>query len=163
MLPPMTRDTARPHVLVVDDEPDVCETVVDVLGDCEVDIAHSFDEARGRLAGQSYDVVILDIMGVNGHELLEMYGQAVPCIMLTAHALTAEAFERSVEGQARLFLPKHEMARLRECVDRVLRTDKPQWGWLRRMFDMPRTFGPEFMAVNFLKHYQTQDDEADDA
>lgn len=148
-------------VLVVDDEPDVCETVVEMLADFEVDVAGTYDDAVARLSDGSYDLVILDIMGVKGHELLDLYGRELPCIMLTAHAFTAESFERSVRGHARLFLPKEEMGRLEECVHKVLSSNRPLWGWLLRMFDYPHVFGPEFMAASFLRGYVDESDTDD--
>ena len=145
------------RVLVVDDEPDVCELVAEELADYQVDTAHSFDAAKGILNSGTYDVVILDIMGVDGHQLLELFGQKVPCIMLTAHALSSDAFQKSVEGKARLFLPKDEIHRLGEYVEKVLSTQKPLWSWLLTRFDFDRTFGPEFMARSLIQ--RMRDDE----
>lgn len=145
------------RVLVVDDEPDVCELVAEELANCQVDNAHSFDVAKGKLNSETYDVVILDIMGVDGHQLLELFGQKVPCIMLTAHALNSDTFQKSVEGKARLFLPKDEIHRLGEYVDKVLSTPKPLWRWLLKRFDFERMFGPEFMARSFIQ--RMRDDE----
>jgi DNA-binding NtrC family response regulator len=161
-------EARKPRVLVVDDEVDVLEIVTEELGDdYQVDTANSYRTAHDKLEAGDYDVVILDIMGVNGHELLEIHGGDYPCIMLTAHALTIEALARSVRDRARLFLPKDELYRLGEYVDRVLSTRKPLWGWLFEKLDFRRTFGPEFMAANFLRRMAEEgaldpDDRGDD-
>ena len=74
-------------VLVVDDEPDVLETVADELDMCIVHKAKDYDTGLQYLLSYTYDVVILDIMGVNGFELLKTsVERGFPSVMLTAHA-----------------------------------------------------------------------------
>ena len=76
-------------ILVVDDEPDVLETVEEILDMCQVQKAADYDTAVQYLSGYTYDVVILDIMGVNGFELLKnAASRGFPAVMLTAHALS---------------------------------------------------------------------------
>ena len=65
-------------VLVVDDEPDVLETVADELDMCIVHKAKDYDTALQYLLSYTYDVVILDIMGVNGFELLAKALHSLP-------------------------------------------------------------------------------------
>src|SRR4030042_370199 len=69
----MTRESPLKDkvVLVVDDEPDVLETVADELDMCIVHKAKDYDTGLQYLLSYTYDVVILDIMGVNGFELLK--------------------------------------------------------------------------------------------
>jgi diguanylate cyclase (GGDEF)-like protein len=53
---------APARVLLVDDDPDVCELVLASLGpDWSVDLAGDLAEAMSRLRGGSYDVVLLDL------------------------------------------------------------------------------------------------------
>jgi DNA-binding response OmpR family regulator len=59
-------------ILIVDDEPDVLETLEEFLSMCRISKASSFDEARQFLESQDFDFAILDIMGFNGYKLLEM-------------------------------------------------------------------------------------------
>jgi CheY-like chemotaxis protein len=63
------------RILAVDDEPDVLmvveEEILDVCPNCQLDKATTFEEAAQLLASWTYDLVILDIMGVRGFELLE--------------------------------------------------------------------------------------------
>ena len=56
-------------ILVVDDEPDLLETVEEELDMCLVHKAQDYETALQYLLSYTYDVVILDIMGVNGFEL----------------------------------------------------------------------------------------------
>src|SRR4030095_5181532 len=83
------------RILAVDDEPDVLETIVDVLDGATVDCARSYEEATERLspgasrtpANLKYDLAILDIMGVDGMALLtQTVNQKIPTVMFTATA-----------------------------------------------------------------------------
>jgi CheY-like chemotaxis protein len=116
-------------VLVVDDEPDILETVADELDMCIVHKARDYDTALQYLLSYTYDVVILDIMGVNGFELLKTsVERGFPSVMLTAHALTPDALKKSIKLGALSFLPKERMADLRDFLeDVVLGAGKPLW------------------------------------
>ena len=50
-------------VLIVDDEPDVLDTLEDLLSMCSVVKASGFDAAKTLLATRSFDLAVLDIMG----------------------------------------------------------------------------------------------------
>ena len=73
------------RILIVDDEPDVLDTLEQLLPMCDVVKASSFDEAKGLLETQYFDIAILDIMGVDGYTLSEIARQreVIP-VMLTA-------------------------------------------------------------------------------
>jgi DNA-binding response OmpR family regulator len=60
------------RILVVDDEPDVLDTLEDLLSMCEVVKASSFEKAKSLLESGPFDFAILDIMGVNGYDLLDI-------------------------------------------------------------------------------------------
>ncbi|MEW6139370.1 MAG: response regulator [Thermodesulfobacteriota bacterium] len=97
-------------ILAVDDEPDVLETLTELLedgADVVVHTATGFQEARQLLYSHNYDIVILDIMGVRGFELLDIAThRGFPALMLTAHALNPEALKKSIEMGAKAYLPK---------------------------------------------------------
>jgi DNA-binding response OmpR family regulator len=133
-------------VLVVDDEPDVCRFVGFELAECDVHSAVSFDEAKKRFAETGYDLVILDIMGVDGFALLDEFSKKTPCIVLTARALSGKDLERAMAGRAVLYLPKEELGRLDEYVARALSTKESLWPWLFSRLDFRRWFGPKFEA-----------------
>ena len=108
-------------ILVVDDEPDVIETVEDVLDMCLVHKATDYDTAFQYLMNYTYDVVVLDIMGVSGFELLKTsVSMGFPTVMLTAHALTPEALKKSIKLGAVFFLPKDKMPDLKEYLEDVV-------------------------------------------
>jgi len=121
----------KKRILVVDDEPDVLETVTDLLESSQVVTAGSFEDARKKIAEESFDLVLLDIMGVNGFALLEACRAAkLPAAMLTAHALNIESLNLAVRLGALSFLPKEELHRLPELVAEIfdgLEQGKTHW------------------------------------
>ena len=85
-------------ILVVDDEPDILEVLGEVLEMAVVHSAGDYETALQYLMGYSYDAVVLDIMGVNGFQLLRRsVDRGFPTVMLTAHALTPEALKKSIK------------------------------------------------------------------
>ena len=116
-------------VLVVDDEPDILETIEDQLDMCIIHKASDYDTALQYLLSYTYDIVILDIMGVNGFELLKTsVSREFPTIMLTAHALTPDALKQSIKLGAVSFLPKEKMSDLEDFLEDVItHGGKPSW------------------------------------
>jgi len=135
-------------VLVVDDEPDVLETVEEELDMCLVHKAKDYDTALQYLLSYTYDIVILDIMGVNGFELLKTaVSREFPTVMLTAHALSPESLKKSIKLGAVSFLPKEKISELASFLeDVVLGEGKPVW---EKLFDklgnyFSKRFGPDW-------------------
>lgn len=157
------------RILAVDDEPDILETIVDVLDGATVDCAKSYDEATERLTfagvfdspGLKYDLAILDIMGVDGMALLtQTVNQKIPTVMLTAHAMNPQTLKASIVNGALSYLPKEELANLAEHIEDVLdAVEKGQSTW-QRMFTklgkfFEKGFGPAWMKDDpeFWKYY----------
>jgi len=109
------------RILVVDDEPDVLDTVVELLSSAKVTTAANYDDARKLIEAEPFDLVILDIMGVNGFGLLELcVANKLPAAMLTAHAINAKSLDMAVKLGAVSFLPKEELYQLPELVAEIL-------------------------------------------
>jgi CheY-like chemotaxis protein len=73
----------------------------------------SFEEARKLLETNTYDLAILDIMGVDGHSLLALaVKRKIPALMLTAHALSREDLTLSAKSGASYFVPKDKMSEI---------------------------------------------------
>ena len=69
--------------------------------------ATTFEKGREYIVSFTYDLVILDIMGVRGFDLLRIAAnQKMPVVMLTAHALSPEALKESIEKRRALICPK---------------------------------------------------------
>jgi CheY-like chemotaxis protein len=159
------------RLLIVDDEPDVLEMLVDLLDGCYIDTARSHEAGARLLQKNQYDAAILDIMGVDGHELLK---QAVekdtPALMLTAHALNPDALVESIKTGAQAYVPKDKMADIHAYLLEVLefqhRSPRRRPGWFLRLkpfFD--RKFGrnwrekePEFWQEFDRKYEITRQD-----
>ncbi len=148
-------------VLVVDDEPDVLETVAEELDMCLVDKAQDYNTAIQYLASYTYDVVILDIMGVNGFDLLQnSVDRGFPTVMLTAHALTPEALKKSIKLGAVTFLPKEKMSELKFFLeDVVLGEGKPVWQkFFEKLGDyFTKHFGPDWVEKDrFFREFKEE-------
>lgn len=136
------------HILAVDDEPDILQYIKEELPMCRVDKAGDYQTALEYLQGFTYDIVILDIMGVDGFRLLEISaGKGFPTVMLTAHALTLEALERAIQLGAASFLPKDKMSELTGFLaDVVLEGRRGAWIKLFQKLGgfFGRKFGPDW-------------------
>jgi DNA-binding response OmpR family regulator len=112
---------------VVDDEPDILETISELLAESHVDTALTFDEAVALFKNNTYDVAILDIMGVNGYDLLKItHRLGTLSMMLTAHALTPEHLKKSIEQEADAYVPKDMLANVPLYVADLLHAKKRQ-------------------------------------
>jgi CheY-like chemotaxis protein len=146
-------------ILVVDDEPDILDTVAEELNMCIVHKAKDYDTALQYLLSYTYDAVILDIMGVNGFELLKAsVERGFPTLMLTAHAVTPDALKKSIKLGAVSFLPKEKMSDLVEFLEEVvIDGGKPLWiKFFDRLGDyLNRRFGPNWKEKDrFFKDFE---------
>jgi len=137
------------RLLIVDDEPDVLESLEEILSMCDTVKATSFQEAKEILESQYFDMAILDIMGVDGYKLLEIANQRkVTAVMLTAHALSPDHIKKSYKEGAAYYVPKDEMGNLAVFLDDVLEAQeqgKSTWlRWLERLGNTycEKKFGP---------------------
>jgi len=126
------------RVLAVDDEQDVLDTLVDLLPMCELVTAPSFEKAKELLESQPFDLVILDIMGVDGYGLLEIATRKnIPAVMLTAHAWSPDNLVRSIKEGAVSYLPKEELTNITDYLADVLIAKKegrnPWDSWHERL------------------------------
>jgi DNA-binding response OmpR family regulator len=136
------------HILAVDDEPDVLSILEDeILGaapKCKFEKATTYKDAVKKLKSQTYDVVILDIMGVRGFDLLELaVTRNFRVAMLTAHALSPEALKRSFEMKARAYLPKEKLGEVVPFLEDVLRYEYLP-GWRRLLEKLKGFFDSKF-------------------
>jgi DNA-binding NtrC family response regulator len=147
------------RILVVDDEPDVLTTVAEILDMCDVDKAGDFETGLKLIMKNKYDVVILDIMGVNGFELLKnAVSRDCPAVMLTAHAVTPEALKKSIELGAVSFLPKEMMPNLKELIEEVVLGGGQRLWWLKSLQKtgpyFEKKFGPDWKEKDkFFKEF----------
>ncbi|MFQ5485678.1 MAG: response regulator [Desulfobacterales bacterium] len=145
------------RILIVDDEPDVLETLADLLTVCVVKTASTFDQAKTLLENQYFDIAILDIMGVEGYELLKICNEKkVIAVMLTAYAVTPENIKMSYDEGAASFVPKEEMARITMFLNDILEAKEKGkhfwWRWFDRLADYcEKKFGPDWQNDHGFK------------
>ena len=87
-------------LLLIDDD----ERLAELLGryfekaNVELDSATTPSGGLAQLEKDNIDLVILDIMGVQGFELLETAShRGFPAVMLTAHALNPATLKKSIQ------------------------------------------------------------------
>ena len=138
-------------VLIVDDEKDILNVLTELLELCKIDTASTFEEAKDFLDRYDYDIVVLDIMGVKGFDLLEIAKQkGIPALMLTAHALTEDSLKKSAQQGAAYFVPKDEIAQIATFVADVLEArEKNKNPWVRWFERLSGTFDIIFTGPNW--------------
>ena len=142
------------RILVVDDEQDILEALEELLSECKIEKASSFDNAWELLGTNYYDVVVLDIMGVDGYRLLSLANERkITAVMLTAHALSVEDAKKSFQEGAAYYIPKEEMANIETFINDVLEAKENEkdarGSWRNRLggfFD--KKFGPDWQGTD---------------
>jgi len=138
------------RILLVDDEHDVLDTMEAMLPMCQVVKTDSFNGAKKLLETEHFDMAILDIMGVDGYELLEIAKEKdVIALMLTAHALTPDNAVKSYKQGAASYLPKEEMHNITLFLEDILEAKEKGknlwWRWLGRLDSyFEKKFGPDW-------------------
>jgi DNA-binding NtrC family response regulator len=144
------------RILIVDDEPDVLESLEDLLSMCEVSTASNFQDAKEKLKTQYFDITVLDIMGVEGYDLLELANEReVPAVMLTAHALSPENMVKSYKEGAASYLPKEEMVNIASFLNEILEAKAKGKNTWTRWYDRMGSF----FEKRFGKDWKKSDEE----
>lgn len=137
-------------ILIVDDEPDILETLEELLSMCQLVKAASFEEAKKALEDQTFDLAILDIMGVDGYKLLQIAAkEKIMAVMLTAHALSPQDTVKSFMGGAASYVPKDKISEITTFLVDILEAQKKGksfWDrWMERMDEYYKSkFGPNW-------------------
>jgi CheY-like chemotaxis protein len=119
------------YILAVDDEEDILETIEEILEESIIDTARDYESASKKIKGRKYDLAILDIMGVDGLQLLaEAVERGIPTVMLTAHAISPDTLMESIQKGAISYLPKESLADLDDMLNDLLEAfhrGEPPW------------------------------------
>jgi DNA-binding NtrC family response regulator len=108
-------------ILAVDDEKDILEIIEEELDMADVDIALDYQTASEKISQNNYDLIILDIMGVDGLSLLDKaVERKMPVVVLTVHALNYETLMLSIRKGSISFLPKEKLAELDRLLEMLL-------------------------------------------
>ena len=135
-------------VLAVNEEKDILDIIEEKFF-CEAPnvtfhAATTFENARQYLLSYTYDLVVLDILGVRGLELLQIaHNAGVPVVILTAHAVSREALRKSIELGARAYLPLEKLGSLIPFLEEVL-TLEYQSAWKKALHQVGTLLAKRF-------------------
>jgi len=123
---------SAPHILVVDDEPDIRESVRDILEDESYSVATAENAAAARqaLRDRRPELILLDIWmpDVDGISLLKEWaeGGGLPCpvIMMSGHGTVETAVEATRLGAYDFLEKPLSLAKLLLTVERALEAER---------------------------------------
>lgn len=131
----MNGNGSEPHLLVIDDDARLRELLRRYLAEAGFRITTAADaaEARARLAGMAFDLLIIDVMmpGETGLALTQSLRatSAVPILLLTAMAEPDDrinGLERGADDYVvKPFEPRELVLRIRNILQRVAREPEP--------------------------------------
>jgi two-component system, OmpR family, phosphate regulon response regulator OmpR len=138
----------EPHILVVDDDARLCALLRQFLSDqgFRVTTASDAAEARARLEGFAFDLLILDVMlpGEDGIALTRAIRDMsrVPILLLTAMAEPEDRVNGLEQGAddylAKPFEPRELVLRIRNVLQRVIPSDTARLHFGACSFDLQR-------------------------
>jgi DNA-binding NarL/FixJ family response regulator len=98
-----------------------------------------------------YDIAVLDIMGVDGYELLKIANSRhIPALMLTAHALSSDHLKRSAEEGAAYYAPKDEINDIASFLADVFESiDEGKSPWIKVFDRLGRFFDQRFHGTDW--------------
>ena len=117
-----------PHILIIDDEKDICNLVSDILKDegYEVSTAYNGTEAKAQKAKREPDLILLDIWmpDIDGISLLESWKKNgelhCPVIMMSGHGTLEHAIEATKLGAVDFLEKPLTLAKLLLVVEKTL-------------------------------------------
>jgi DNA-binding NtrC family response regulator len=125
---------SKARILVVDDEPQVTETIrqILVLTGFHVETAENGKQAIERIrSGQKFDLIITDMKTpeMDGLELLKLIHQVrenLPVIMLTGHGTIENALDAVEQGAWDYVLKPFRVQKLMATVLRAISKSRPE-------------------------------------
>jgi len=123
------------RILMVDEEPGVLELLGAELRttcpDCWLDTAATYKEALALVDSWTYDLVVLDIAGAHGVDLLVQAVHRpypIPTVMLNAEELPPEALKRAVALGGGPCLPRERLTQIVPFLEDVMKLKRePAW------------------------------------
>ncbi|MDQ7072971.1 MAG: response regulator [Gammaproteobacteria bacterium] len=122
-----------PLILVVDDEPDICELIKDILNDegYQAVSAANGVEARKAFSTKKPDLILLDIWmpDIDGISLLKEFKQLdtrMTIIMMSGHGTIETAIEATRLGAADFIEKPVSIAKLLRSIESAIEKDEKQ-------------------------------------
>src|SRR4029079_13051056 len=123
----LAEDAARGRILVIDDEPDIRDSLEALLAseNYRVELAANATEGLKRLEGSTYDLALLDLMmpDKSGMEVLQEVRQRdreTPIFMITAYGSVEAAVEALKLGASDYFSKPWDNEKLIIEIDRMI-------------------------------------------
>ena len=125
----LKKKTSRTKIMVVDDEPNIVQTLQDRLemNEYEVVTAGNGKEGLEKFEQEQPDVILLDVIMpiMDGHEMLEALrkrptGQNVSVIMLTARSQTQDIARANACGIDDYIVKPFDLSELLEKIESVV-------------------------------------------
>ncbi len=125
----LKKKTSKTKIMVVDDEPNIVQTLQDRLemNEYEVVTAGNGKEGLERFEQEQPDVILLDVIMpiMDGHEMLEALrkrptGQNVSVIMLTARSQTQDIARANACGIDDYIVKPFDLSELLEKIESVV-------------------------------------------
>ncbi|MBE0535794.1 MAG: response regulator [Phycisphaerae bacterium] len=125
----LKKKASKTRILVVDDEPNIVQTLQDRLemNEYEVFTAGNGREGLQKFEQERPDVILLDVIMpiMDGHEMLEMLrkqagGQDVSVIMLTARSQTQDIARANACGIDDYIVKPFDLSELLEKIESVV-------------------------------------------
>ncbi len=129
----LKKKTTKTKILVVDDEPNIVQTLQDRLemNEYEVITAGNGREGLEKFEQEQPDVILLDVIMpiMDGHEMLEVLrkrptGQNVSVIMLTARSQTQDIARANACGIDDYIVKPFDLSELLEKIESVVEHHK---------------------------------------
>lgn len=127
------KKTDKTRILVVDDEPNIVQTLQDRLemNEYDVIIAHNGKEGLETALQEKPDVILLDVIMpiMDGHEMLEALrkhpqGKNIAVIMLTARSQTQDISRANSCGIKDYIVKPFDLSELLEKIETVVENRK---------------------------------------
>ena len=125
----LKKKTSRTKIMVVDDEPNIVQTLQDRLemNEYQVVTAGNGREGLEKIEQERPDVILLDVIMpiMDGHEMLEMLrkqpgGRDVSVIMLTARSQTQDIARANACGIDDYIVKPFDLSELLEKIESVV-------------------------------------------
>ena len=142
-------------IIVVDDEPDIIESIEEMLEMCDIKSSTSYESAVKLLETTTFDLAIFDIMGVNGYDLLSLANKkGITTVMLTAHGMTPVYFVKSMNEGACAYLPKDILTEIDTFLAEILEYGNQACGLPGRWFKKLKGYFDYQFGPGWLEKYK---------
>jgi len=140
-------------VLVVDEDSIILDRVDRILDTCNVFTAMNFNTAIQYIMSYTIDILIINVGVGNSFDLLYNASVLKNChtVILNDHAITPEAFNKSLQHDKISFFSRDNMSKLKSFLEKIVKQNsKSLWD---RIFTMPGSYTKKHVIPDWEKQY----------